>query len=188
MGIPCQAAQPFVYSDLPNHPDLKLFRPWSAVRNGVQTMVLIHLVSGDGFLGTLTISYLESYFCSSEYLYLLAALRQQVVLAIQLTRLAEDAKQMAVVEEHNRIAREIHDTLAQTLNSISLQLNNAQYYSTHDPAIAWDIIEQVKNLAHSGLIEARRSVWSLHPDAEQYRDLAGSLQQSLTQLTLNTDL
>ncbi|WP_319420551.1 GAF domain-containing sensor histidine kinase [Pleurocapsa sp. FMAR1] len=180
--------QPFVYSDLPNHPDLKLLRSLSAVRDGVQTMALIPLVCGDGFLGTLTISYLEGYFCSSEYLHLLAALGQQVVLAIQLTRLAEDAKQVAVVEEHNRMAREIHDTLAQTLNSISLQLNNAQYYSTHDPAIAWDIIEQAKNIAHSGLIEARRSVWSLHPDAEQYRDLAGSLERALTLLTLNAEL
>ncbi len=180
--------QPFVYSDLPNHSDLDLYLSWSAVRDGVQTMVLIPLVFGDGFLGSLMISYLESHFCSPEYLRLLTALGQQVVLAIQLTRLAEDAKQVAVVEEHNRMAREIHDTLAQTLNSISLQLNNAEYYATQDSAISQDIIKQVKTLAHSGLIEARRSVWSLHPDADEYRDLAGSLQRSLNLLTLHADL
>lgn len=110
------------------------------------------------------------------------------MLAIQLTRLAEESKQVAIVEEQNRLAREIHDTLAQTFTSITLQLNNAQYYATQDAAVAWDIVEQVKALARSGLKESRRLVWALHPDAEEYRDLVGSLQQSLTQLTLHTSL
>ena len=180
--------QPFVYSDLPNHPDFEIFKTRSAVRDGVQTVLLVPLVFGKDILGVCTISYFQSYPYPPEALHLVTALAQQVVLAIQLTRLAEDAKQVALLEEHNRLAREIHDTLAQTFNSISLQLNNAQYYATEDSAIAWEIVEQVKNLAHSGVAEARRSVWSLHPDAEEYRDLAGSLQRSLTQLTLNTDL
>ncbi len=180
--------QPFVYSDLPNHPDFEIFKNCSAVRDGVQTMLLMPLVLGDKFLGVFAISHFQSHPYPPAALHLVTALAQQVVLAIQLTCLAEDAKQAALLEEHNRLAREIHDTLAQTFNSISLQLNNAQYYASEDSAIAWDIVEQVKNLAHSGLTEARRSVWSLHPDAEQYRDLAGSLQRSLTRLTLNTDL
>jgi two-component system, NarL family, sensor kinase len=183
-----QQHQPFVYSDFSRHPDLKIFQDWSAARDGVKTMILIPLIFGDFFLGCLVISYLEIYSCSPEYLHLLTALAQQIVLALQLTRLAEDAKQVAIFEEHNRMAREVHDTLAQTLNSISLQLNNAEYYTTQDPAISRDIIKQVKDLAHFGLIEARRSVWSLHPDADEYRDLAGSLQRSLTQLTLHADL
>ena len=180
--------QPFVYSDLPNHPDFEIFKTWSATRDGVKTVLLVPLVFGKDILGVCTISHFQSHPYPPEALHLVTALAQQIVLAIQLTRLAEDAKQVALLEEHNRLAREIHDTLAQTFNSISLQLNNAQYYATEDSAIAWDIVEQVKNLAHSGLAEARRSVWSLHPDAEEYRDLAGSLQRSLTQRTLNTDL
>lgn len=180
--------QPFVYSDLPNHPDLAIFQAWSAVRDGVQTMLLVPLVFGDDILGVFVISHLQSHPYPPEAIHLVTALAQQVVLAIQLTRLAEDAKQVAIVEEHNRLAREIHDTLAQTFTGISLQLNNAQYYATQDAVIAWDIIEQVKTLARAGLAEARRSVWSLHPDANEYRDLAGSLQRSLTQLTLHTPL
>lgn len=179
---------PFVYSDLLNHPDFEIFKTRSAVRDGVQTMLLVPLVFGKDILGVCTISHFQSHPYPPEALHLVTALAQQIVLAIQLTRLAEDAKQKALLEEHNRLAREIHDTLAQTFNSISLQLNNAQYYATEDLAIAWEIVEQVKNLAHSGLAEARRSLWSLHPDADEYRDLAGSLERSLTQLTLNTDL
>ena len=180
--------QPFVYSDLPNHPDFEIFKTRSAVRDGVQTMLLVPLVFGKDILGICTISHFQSHPYPPEALHLVTALAQQVVLAIQLTRLAEDAKQVALLEEHNRLAREIHDTLAQTFNSISLQLNNAQYYASEDSAIAWEIVEQVKNLAHSGLVEARRSVWSLHPDAEEYRNLAESLQRSLSGLTLNSDL
>ena len=180
--------QPFVYSDLPNHPDVEIYRAWSVLPEGVQTLLLIPLVFGDDLLGIFSISHLQSHPYSPEAVHLVTALAQQVVLAIQLTRLAEDAKQVAIVEEHNRLAREIHDTLAQTFTGILLQLNNAQYFAPQDSARAWDIIEQVKILARAGLAEARRSVWSLHPDADEYRDLAGSLQRSLTQLTLNTDL
>ncbi|MDF5729492.1 MAG: GAF domain-containing protein, partial [Rhizonema sp. PD38] len=180
--------QPFAYSDLSNHPDMEIYRAWSVLPEGVQSLLLIPLVFGDDLLGVFSISHLESHAYSPEAVDLVTALAQQVVLALQLTRLAEDAKQVAVVEEHNRLAREIHDTLAQTFTGISLQLNNAQYYATQDVEIAWDLIEQVKILAKTGLAEARRSVWSLHPDADEYRDLAGSLQRSLRQLTLHTNL
>ncbi|MBW4474278.1 MAG: PAS domain S-box protein [Stenomitos rutilans HA7619-LM2] len=180
--------QPFVYPDLPNHPDMEIFRACSAVREGVQTLLTVPLVFGNHHMGSLAISHMESHDYSPEAVRLVTALTQQIVLATQLTRLAEEAKQVAIVEEQNRLAREIHDTLAQTFTGITLQLNNAQYYATQEAAIAWDIIEQVKTLARSGLTESRRLVWSLHPDADEYRDLAGSLQRSLTQLTLHTPL
>lgn len=119
---------------------------------------------------------------------LATALAQQVVLALQLTRLAQAAQQAAIVEERNRMAREIHDTLAQTFTSISIQLNNAQHLAEQHPEVARGIIEQVKTLAHVGLSEARRSVWSLHPDADEYRDLASALQRALQQITAGTSL
>jgi two-component system, NarL family, sensor kinase len=180
--------QPFVYSDLSNHPDLAVYRTWSAAPDGVKTLLLVPLVFGGDFVGVFSIGHFQSHLYSPDALQLVTALAQQVVLAIQLTRLAEDAKQGALLEEHNRLAREIHDTLAQTFTAISLQLNNAQYYANQDPAIAWEIVEQVKTLARTGLAEARRSVWALHPDADEYRNLAESLQRSLTQLTQHTPL
>ena len=173
---------------MPSHPDAKIFRDLSILRDGVQTGLAVPLVFGNNFLGVITISHMQDHAYSPEALRLVTALAQQVVLALQLTRLAEESKQVAIVEEQNRLAREIHDTLAQAFTGITLQLNNAQYYATQDAAIAWDIIGQVKTLARSGLAESRRLVWSLHPDAEEYRDLAGSLQRSLTQLTLHTIL
>ncbi|MEH2411140.1 PAS domain S-box protein [Nostoc sp.] len=180
--------QPYLISNMPNHPDAKIFRDLSILRDGVQTGLGVPLVFGNKLLGVITISHMQSHSYSPEALRLVTALAQQVVLALQLTRLAEEAKQVAIVEEQNRLAREIHDTLAQTFTGITLQLNNAQYYANLDAAIAWDIIEQVKTLARAGLVESRRLVWSLHPDADEYRDLAGSLERSLTQLTLHTSL
>lgn len=180
--------QPFLYSDLPNHPDAELYRNLSNVRDGVQTMLLIPLVFDRDFLGALAIGHMQHHAYSPEALRLVTALAQPVVLAMQVTRLAEAAKQVAIFEEQNRLAREIHDTLAQTFTGISLQLNNAQYYATQDAAIAWEIVDRVKTLARAGLIESRRLVWSLHPDAQEYRDLVGSLQQSSIELTLHTSL
>jgi PAS domain S-box-containing protein len=189
-GVPAAMKnhQPFLYSDLPNHPDAELYRNLSNTREGVQTMLLLPLVFDRGFLGALAICHMQSHSYSPEVLRLVTVLAQPVVLAMQVTRLAEEAKQVAIFEEQNRLAREIHDTLAQTFTGISLQLNNAQYYATEDAAIAWEIVDRVKTLARAGLVESRRLVWSLHSDAQEYCDLVGSLQQSLIELTLHTSL
>ena len=60
-----------------------------------------------------------------EALELIRVLADQAALAIQLTRLAEEAKQAAILEERNRMACEIHDTLAQSFTSIRMQLEAA---------------------------------------------------------------
>lgn len=179
---------PYVYHDLPNHPEMVAFRAWAAARGGVEMALLIPLVLGQEYLGTVMIGHLQDRPHRPEEVELATALAQQVVLALQLTRLAQATQQAAIVEERNRMAREIHDTLAQTFTSISIQLNNAQHLAEQHPEVARDIIEQVKTLAHVGLSEARRSVWSLHPDADEYRDLASALQRALQQITAGTSL
>ena len=184
----CNQQQPFIYLDLPNHPDFDLYQDLGFWRDGTKTRLLSPLIFGDKYMGVLAITHFQIHPYSPEALHLVTALSKQVVLAIQLTRLAEDARQVAIMQERTHLAREIHDTLAQTFNGILLQLNNAQYYATQDSAIAWDIVKQVQALAQSGLAEARRSVWSLHPEADEYRDLAGSLRKSLIQLTRHTEL
>jgi len=79
-------------------------------------------------------------------------------------RIRAEAQQLtAVMEERTRIAREIHDTLAQGLAGIVIQLETADYCLEHDVTAARERIHKARELARDSLIEARNSVWALRP-------------------------
>ncbi len=113
---------------------------------------------------------------------------QQAVLAIQFSQLAEQARQEAVQEERNRLAREIHDTLAQTFTGILIQLGVAQRIAKQQPDDAWHLVDRVAGLARQGLTEARRTVWALQPNIEKYTDFAQMLPELLQQMTEETNI
>jgi len=77
-------------------------------------------------------------------------------------RQAEAAERdLAIAEERNRIAREIHDSLAQGLTAIIWKLNASEGPAEAGGQHALDNLEAVRNLAKESLQEARRSVWDL---------------------------
>ncbi len=70
-----------------------------------------------------------------------------------------------MLEERTRIAREIHDTLAQDFTGIVIHLEVAEDALADDPAAAHTHLLRARELAREGLAEARRSVWNLRPQA-----------------------
>jgi len=88
---------------------------------------------------------------------------QQLTLALHSARISESMQSAAIAEERNRLARDIHDTLAQALALIMMQLQRAE--SKLGPA--WESarapLETVRQLATEGLAQARRSVSMLRP-------------------------
>ena len=83
--------------------------------------------------------------------------------AFQNARIAEWVKATAVAEERNRLARDIHDTLAQALALIVMQLQHAESKLGPAWALAREPLETVRQLAVDGLVQARRSVGMLRP-------------------------
>jgi signal transduction histidine kinase len=89
----------------------------------------------------------------------------------------------AVLAERGRFAREIHDSLAQGLTSISLQLECVRDEVVADPEKARLHLENARCLVRDSLREARRTVWNLRPLALGEADLATALQRFATDLT-----
>ena len=91
----------------------------------------------------------------------------------------------AVLAERNRMAREIHDTLAQSFVGVSVQLELASQLLTQSqiPA-AHQQLDRTRTYVREGLAEARRSIWNLRAITAQH-----SLPTRLTQLIekSNTD-
>lgn len=92
----------------------------------------------------------------------------------------------SILEERNRMAREIHDTLAQAFTGIIVQLGNASRLIDTNPVAVQTHIQTGRDLARTGLAEARRSVEALRPRLLEDGDLCSALNQMATQLFSGT--
>jgi signal transduction histidine kinase len=79
----------------------------------------------------------------------------------QLARLAATAEQLAVARERNRLARELHDTLAHSLSAVAVQLEGARAQWDENPVAARDLQTKALATTRQGLVEARRAIQSL---------------------------
>jgi PAS domain S-box-containing protein len=92
------------------------------------------------------------------------------------------AEQASILEERNRMAREIHDTLAQSFTGILLHAGAATELITKKPTTAQAHMETLDELARTGLAEARRSVAALRPQILEEGSLYSALNHLTTQM------
>jgi signal transduction histidine kinase len=123
----------------------------------------------------------------AEEMELAQALANQAMLAIQLTGLSAQSRQSAVMAERNRMARDIHDTLAQRFTGVILQLEAVEEATSQRLAgKAGEHLRRAGELAREGLREARRSVWALRPQTLEEKDLCEALRSLIQKLTVGT--
>ena len=102
---------------------------------------------------------------------------------------AAQAEELATTRERNRLARELHDTLAQGFTGIVLQLEATESALVGGrPEVASQRLDQARILARESLAEARRSVWSLRPQVLERRPLPEALPDAVRALTVGTAL
>ena len=124
-----------------------------------------------------------------EEIELTQALAHQVMLALQLNEFAEQGRRAAVFEERNRMARDIHDTLAQGFTGVIVQLEAAEdAISCGSRREADKHLHRAGELARQSLSEARRSVHALRPRALEEHNFWDALKGSIKNTTVGTAL
>ncbi len=106
-------------------------------------------------------------------------------------RLQQLEARSAVLSERNRMAREIHDHLAQGFTGVLLQLEAAEAKLSRmegDPTPILTRLDHARNLAVASLQEARRSVMALRPRKPEGTDLLGALRLLTDRLLAGTDI
>jgi signal transduction histidine kinase len=98
----------------------------------------------------------------------------------QLAAYATQAEELAMTQERNRLAREIHDNLGHTLTIVNVQIEAAKAVMESDPDRALDAMEKVQNLAQKGLNQVRESVATLRESPVSNRSLDDAIE-ALTQ-------
>jgi signal transduction histidine kinase len=94
----------------------------------------------------------------------------------------------AILSERNRLAREIHDTLAQGLGAISMQLELTKSRLAPEANGAGEHLEQAHQLVRSNLADARNAIWNMRSQVLETGNLASALTGVLQQLSGNTDV
>jgi signal transduction histidine kinase len=92
----------------------------------------------------------------------------------------------AILSERNRMAREIHDTLSQSLGAISVQLELARGHASEISAAARNHLGSALKLTRAALAEARDSIWNMRSQVLEKSDLGEALEGILVQMTEGT--
>ena len=148
---------------------------------GIRSAVLLPLIASSGEqLGLLMVASRSIYRFSRIKLRTYLTVATQVVLVLENLRLVEQAQQAGVSQERQRLAHEIHDTLAQGFTSIVMHLEAAEGVLPPDSSPVQQYLEQARSIARDSLAEARRLMWALRPESlersslpEALADLAG---------------
>lgn len=105
----------------------------------------------------------------------------------QMMAIRQKIRGNAVLEERNRIARELHDTVEQELAGITMQLDLAADCFHQSPGIARKAIEAARSMSRRSMMETRRSVWDLRCHLLENGNLVSALTQAMQPMeTLET--
>src|SRR5690349_1526003 len=166
LGTMLRDPNPVRLADIRAHPD---FGWWPAAHPVLTDFVGMPIVDGDRILGELFLANkVTPGGFTAEDEELLRLLAAHAAIALVNARLYERSRELSIVEERNRIARELHDAVTQKLFSLRLTADAASTLVATDPAGAADQLDVVRRLAAEATAELRSIVIGLRP-----ADLAG---------------
>lgn len=160
--------------------------PW-AVPTGFQVLQAVMLLLAGYVTATLATVQAEQRDALAE------AYARQAAANERLQQHAATLEELAITRERNRLARELHDTLAHSLSAVTVQLEAVSSLWSPQPEKAQHILDQASETARTGLAEARRALQALRASPLEelglvlaLRELAeGAAQRAGAQLTLD---
>ncbi len=130
----------------------------------ITTMLLAALQEGANYTGALVVYPCQERTFTPAEIALFQSFTDQAAIAVALTRQMEQQREMAMGEERNRLAREMHDTVAQSLTGLILQMETAKTsVETGDLRVAGEILTSARVQAKRALEDTRRAVQGLAP-------------------------
>jgi signal transduction histidine kinase len=183
------AASPILCEDVANDPRLCGEMRDYLLITGAKKFLAVPILAEGRVRGMVTVRHAARLPYRTEEVELAQALAHQVMLAIRLTEVGEQSRQAAVLAERNRMARDVHDTLAQGFTGVIVQLEAAEYAIFEgDREDADQHLRQAGELARSSLSEARRSVHALRPQALEEVNFWEALKGIVKNTTVGTTL
>lgn len=141
------------------------------------SLLAVPLIVKERVYGAITLYYCQRHEFDDDEIKLAVAFSDQAALAIENARLREQVEQNAVLAERHRIARDLHDSVSQTLFSASLVADVLPTVWKMNPTEAAGALEELRQLTRGALAEMRTLLLELRPSALTKADLNTLLQQ-----------
>lgn len=146
---------------------------------GVRALLEAPLRAEGETIGHIGVAYAQPRRFSLEEQRLLASLAKRAEVAIDNARLYGRAQTLAAVEERQRLARELHDSVSQALYGIALGARTARTLLDRDPLTATEPVDYVLSLAEAGLAEMRALIFELRPESLEQEGLVAAIDKQV---------
>jgi signal transduction histidine kinase len=135
------------------------------------------LIAKERVIGMLNIVHAEADYFTERHVALATAVAGQAAVALENARLYEQGKDLAALEERQRLARELHDSVSQALYGITLGARTARTLLDRDPARAAEPLDYALSLAEAALAEMRTLIFELRPESLANEGLVVALEK-----------
>jgi PAS domain S-box-containing protein len=140
------------------------------------------LFARDHMIGILRLDHIQPNFFTDEHIRLVTAFANQAAAAMENASLYEQAQELAGLEERQKLARELHDSVSQALYGIALGARTARALIERDPAKAFEPLDYCLSLAEAGLAEMRALIFELRPESLELEGLTAALSKQAAAL------
>jgi PAS domain S-box-containing protein len=155
----------------------------------VHGFLAVPLTVKDRVMGTIVLSHEQPGYYTERHAALAMALGTQAATAIENARLYGEAQRVAVLEERQRLSRELHDSVSQALFGIGLGARTARtLLQRNNPVKALGSVDYVVSLAEGGMAEMRALLFELRPESLATEGLVAALTKQAAVLTLRHEL
>ena len=149
----------------------------TVVQRDFRSSMTIPVVVKEEIFGAITLYFRESQRFSRENVQLASSFADQAALAIENAELRSQAEKTAVAEERNRLARDLHDAVTQTLFSASLIAEVLPRIWEKDQEAGRQRLEELRELTRGALAEMRSLLMELRPKAVLEADFDELVEQ-----------
>lgn len=153
--------QPVIVADLQQQPDVRE----TAMRANVSGFVGAPIILRKKVIGFINVFSHESGYFTEHNAERLLAFAELAAIAIQNARLYQKSQELAAVEERQRLARDLHDSVSQSLFSCRTMAETALRRWDRDPQRARELMEEVHQMTMTALSEMRILLLELRPSA-----------------------
>ena len=173
-----------VFSDEPLAEALRrnAIRDLGELRADFGSWMSVPMKIGERVIGMLSVEIDRKDCYTKHHAELLMAVADQAAVAVENARLYEQARGLAALEERQKLARDLHDSVSQALFGIGLGARTARTLLDRDPAKVAEPLDYVVSLAEAGLTEMRALIFELRPESLELEGLVGSLEKQLAAL------
>lgn len=175
--------EPVIIPDVhDDSPLAQAFREWMKDRmettfSYIRDWMAVPLTLKEQVIGMLTLSSLEPNYYTPRHAALVMAIANQAAVALENARLYEQAQELAALEERQRLARELHDSVSQALYGITLGTHTARTLLNRDPARVAEPLDYVLSQAETAMTEMRALIFELRPESLETDGLVAALSR-----------